>query len=181
MKSPKLPLTQAPGLLDDFAWMGFRMGSRMEELRNAHEQGCLPALHDAIKLCLESGYPTPDWANKGSLAVIGDRLENGFVTGKGASGNELTKHVKTMERYIRYCAVKIVFENGACTLSIASAVANKILKSAVSNEMMGRSYKTVKRHLNDPIEKLQYYSGQMDAQRRTKTKVHAQLKALKSQ
>ncbi len=146
---------------------------RWKQQRPFFEAGIIPALYDALVLARDSGFEPPDWVIDGVIMVVGDRLKFGFTTGKGATGNELSKYQAAMRRYRRWQAVKRLRKNGIAWAKVYTE-AEKLLTGTFAeakDETIKKSYQRVENDLKDPEKHLEYYLAYREVQELTDTPI----------
>ena len=137
--------------------------ANLNRMREAYEDGVVPALYDAIccyRLFVQPlDRPCPEWIWDGIIQVLEDRLRSGKVIGKGITGNESAKYLNSMIHLYRWEAVKAAREEGhtgAKVFEKASEMLMEIFAQGTSRQVK-KSHKIVDLALKHDEGKKRFY------------------------
>ena len=135
----------------------------LDRMREAYEDGVVPALYDAIccyRLFVQPlDRPCPEWIWDGIFQVLEDRLRSGKTIGRGRTGNERARYLNDMMHLYRWEAVKAAREEGHKGVK-AFKKASAMLKGSFARGTPGqveKSHKIVNPALKHAEGKKRFY------------------------
>ena len=142
-------------------WGDLKKAEKLPVLKLIAKNGSLPALHLALVVLKDGVDEKSKWVVEGALQIVADRVETGFTTGKGQSGNEFAKHREAMKRLNRWRVVKKLREKKVPWIEVFCEAEQHLKRKQgkAKPDTIAKSYTRVQKDMESIETAAQYFAG----------------------